>query len=124
MGSENKAMRFKAYFTADSPFEFDVYPKQGLVQEDDEQQFVISFCPSEYGAALSGKLIIETEVMEWSYRVVGTLPLYIPPNLKEFKATVDDKISAKVQNKRKNEKNRVKSRNFLKKNISATKKQT
>merc|ERR1712048_757971 len=98
---------FKAYFSADSPFEFDVNPKHGQIG-DGEQQFVVSFCPNEYGAALNGNLMIETATMEWSYRVIGTHPIYKPPNLKQFKPTVDDKISAKIKNKRQNQKKKKK----------------
>merc|ERR1712176_433499 len=112
---------FKAYFSADSPFEFDVNPKHGQIG-DGEQQFVVSFCPNEYGAALNGKLVIETATMEWSYRVIGTHPIYVPPNLKQFKPTVDDKISAKIRSSRQNQKNAVKNRNFLKQNMTISSK--
>eukprot|EP01084_Bolivina_argentea_P003760 7080_1 len=123
----DKSIQFRAYFTADSPFEFDIKPKQGnFIQNKqlDGQQFIVSFTPNEYGAALNGKLIIETSVMEWSYKVIGTHPTYIPPNLNSFKPTVDNKISKQIQIKRHKEKLIVKNRNFLRKNISATKKQT
>ena len=122
--NNNKPTTFKAYFTADSPFQFDVEPKSGVVDDDSEQQqnFIVSFTPSEYGAALNGKLIIETSIMEWSYRVIGTHPTYIPPNLNSFKPTVDDKISKHIQYKRQKEKNMIKSRNFVKRNMKATRK--
>jgi len=112
---------FHAYFTADSPFQFDVTPKTGVITGD-EQQFIVSFTPNEYGAALNGKLIIETAIMEWSYRVIGSHPTYIPPNLNTFKPTVDDKISRKVRYERQKTKNIVKNKNFLKKNMAATRK--
>ena len=120
---DNKPIIFKAYFTADSPFEFDVEPKQGIVETDDdtEQQFIVSFTPNEYGAALNGKLIIETFLMEWSYKIIGTHPTYIPPSKNQFISNIDNKISKQLQSKRKSSKNLIKNTNFLKKNMKATK---
>jgi len=116
----DKQLQFRAYFSTDSPFEFDVSPKTGAFDVSvNTATFAVSFTPTEYGAALIGTLIVETANMEWSYRVIGTHPTYIPPNAHEYKPTVDDKISKQLQHKRLKEQNAVKRTNFLKKNISA-----
>jgi len=73
--------KFEAGFTPESPFEFSVHPKEGFLAPPGEQgtQFVVSFTPKEYGKHLVGKLIVQTEEMQWSYEVRGRPPKYVPP---------------------------------------------
>jgi hypothetical protein len=48
---------FTAYFTTESAAEFLVYPKSGLLEPygKDGTNFIVSFTPTEYGKAKSGK---------------------------------------------------------------------
>jgi hypothetical protein len=132
-----EATPFDAYFTTDSPFEFSVQPSNGILpvaektanhsshgrhldNDSSDQQFVISFTPHEYGSALNGKLIIQTSIMEWSFAVIGTHPLYVPPNKKNFESTIDHRMSAKTKLYLQRERQLSKQKNFLKQNITAT----
>jgi len=83
--------KFEAGFTPESPFEFSVHPKEGILSPPGEQgtQFVISFTPKEYGKHLVGKLVVQTEEMQWSYEVRGRPPKYVPP---KARATVDNRL--------------------------------
>ena len=51
-------------------------------------QFIVSFTPVEYGKTIVGKLIIETDEMQWSYEVRGVPPSYMAP---VTQARVDDR---------------------------------
>lgn len=58
---------FDAFFTHDSATEFSVYPKKGVLEPfgKDGTNFIVSFTPTEYGKNKTGKLIIQTEEMQW-----------------------------------------------------------
>jgi len=75
---------FQAYFTADSAAEFVVYPKSGMLESYGKEgtNFIISFTPTEYGKPNIGRLIIQTEEMQWSYEVRGSHPQYKIPEVK------------------------------------------
>ncbi|CAD8092149.1 unnamed protein product [Paramecium primaurelia] len=100
---------FRAYFTPSSDQEFSVTPKYGELQPNGREgtQFIITFTPLEYGQIRSGKLIIETDDMYWSYKVRGTLPKYEPP---VAQPKVDAKLIA-------NNSSNFKPKNFLQNNI-------
>jgi len=72
---------FKAYFTPDSALEFSVEPKSGLLEPygSNGTQFVVSYTSTAYGRVDTGRLVILTEEMQWTYEVRGTLPQYRPP---------------------------------------------
>jgi len=72
---------FKAYFTPDSALEFSVEPKSGLLEPYGSAgtQFVVSYTSTAYGRMDTGRLVILTEEMQWTYEVRGTLPQYRPP---------------------------------------------
>ena len=59
-------------------------------------QFVVSFTPHEYGKTLIGKLIIQTEDMQWTYEVRGTHPHFVAP---QAVSTVDDRLPKEVEAK-------------------------
>ncbi|CAE7919874.1 CFAP47 [Symbiodinium sp. KB8] len=86
---------FKAYFTLESAPEFQVHPSEGTLPPygSPGAEFTVSFTPREYGKLLSGKLIIETADMQWSYVIKGTHPEYRAP-LGQSK--VDNKIDVRV----------------------------
>jgi len=72
---------YTAYFTPDSALEFSVDPKSGLLEPYGSAgtQFIISYTSTAYGRADTGRLVILTEEMQWTYEVRGTLPQYRPP---------------------------------------------
>ena len=62
---------FQAFFTHDSATEFSVYPKSGVLDPfgKDGTNFIVSFTPTEYGKNKTGKLVIQTEEMQWYPRM-------------------------------------------------------
>jgi len=88
---------FNAYFTADSSAEFSVVPAMGLLEPYSSTtgtNFVISFNPQSYGKFYKGKLVVETDEMQWTYEVHGEHPKYQVP--KNSKAKVDTHIFAEL----------------------------
>ena len=75
------AERFRAYFSADSPSEFSVSPASGILQPygSEGTNFIVTFLPRMYGKIYVGKLVIETEEMQWAYEVRGENPKYEQP---------------------------------------------
>ena len=74
---------FNSFFTPDSAAEFVVYPKTGLLEPYGKEgtNFVVSFTPTEYGKAKVGKLVIQTEEMQWTYEIRGSHPQYKIPEV-------------------------------------------
>lgn len=72
---------FRAFFTSQSAPQFEVYPKNGVLEPPggDSTKFVVSFSPKEYGKVLIGKLVIQTKEMQWSYEIRGRPPRYRKP---------------------------------------------
>jgi hypothetical protein len=89
---------YKAYFSRDSPFEFAVAPPMGVLPPYGHEgtQFVVSFTPHEYGKILVGRLIIQTEDMQWTYEVRGTHPHFVAP---QAISTVDDRLPKELEAK-------------------------
>ena len=67
---------FTAHFTSDSAHEFAVHPKQGQLEPygKDGTNFIVSFTPTEYGKQKLGRLVIQTEEMQWTYEIRGSHP--------------------------------------------------
>jgi len=88
---EPVASTFSAYFTPDSPSEFSVSPANGVMPPgpsspqspgettEDGVEFVIAYAPREYGKDMVGRLVIQTEEMQWVFEVLGTRPEYKVP---------------------------------------------
>lgn len=74
---------FTAFFTADSAAEFVVYPKNGLLEPYGKEgtNFIVSFTPTEYGKAKIGRMVIQTEEMQWTYEIRGSHPQYRIPEV-------------------------------------------
>ncbi|XP_053397416.1 cilia- and flagella-associated protein 47-like isoform X4 [Mercenaria mercenaria] len=74
-------LQYNAYFSAGSDPEFTISPATGeLLPLGSNGTLVrVGFCPSVYGKIYTGKLIIQTPDMQWSYNVRGVLPDYAPP---------------------------------------------
>ena len=79
-----KDAKFIAYFSHDSSSEFSVSPREGTLDQSgrDGTQFVICYLPIEYGKIKIGKLIIETDEVEWIFEVRGSHLDYKPPEIK------------------------------------------
>ena len=71
-----------AYFTSDSASEFTISPSTGVLKPygSEGTNFIVSFLPRMYGKIYVGKLIIETEDMQWTYEVRGDNPKYEQPS--------------------------------------------
>ena len=92
----NTTAAFNAYFAPESSAEFSVYPEVGLLEPHGTEgtNFVISFNPASYGKLYKGKLVVETDEMQWTYQVHGDHPKYqVPRNLK---AKVDTQIQPEL----------------------------
>jgi hypothetical protein len=76
-----QAVPFDAFFTSDSPPQLAIHPAHGWLEPagGDGTVFVITFTPQEYGKVVTGKLVIQTASMQWTYIVKGTHPKYEPP---------------------------------------------
>ena len=100
-----KDAKFIAYFSHDSTSEFSVTPREGTLDQSgrDGSQFVICYLPVEYGKIKIGKLIIETDEVQWIFEVRGTHLDYKPP---EVKKTNILKMTKASENRLINEKNK------------------
>lgn len=74
---------YHAFFTQDSAPEFLVMPKQGMLEPYGKEgtNFIISFTPTEYGKAKVGRLVIQTDEMQWTYEIKGSHPQYKIPEV-------------------------------------------
>jgi hypothetical protein len=80
-----KDAKFSAYFTHESSNEFSVTPKEGILDQSGREgtQFVVCYLPVEYGKMKMGKLIIETDEVQWVFEVRGSHLDYRPPEIKK-----------------------------------------
>jgi hypothetical protein len=76
--------QFQAFFTVDSAKTLTVEPSVGLLQgagsSDGGSEFFISYAPEEYGKAEKGRLIIQTDEVQWIYDVHTRQPGFIAPD--------------------------------------------
>ena len=72
---------FRCEFTTGSSSVFTVFPTVGAFEPygGEPTSFVVSFTPTEYGKTLSGRLLICTDEMQWTFDVRGTHPEYVAP---------------------------------------------
>jgi len=77
-----QAAPFTAHITQDSAVDFTVEPTTGTLEPYGKQgtAFYVFFQPTLYQSRFDGCLVIETKDMYWSFRLVGRLPKYRPPN--------------------------------------------
>jgi hypothetical protein len=110
---------FTAFFTADSAAEFIVYPKTGLLEPYGKEgtNFIVSFTPTEYGKAKIGRLIIQTEEMQWTYEIRGSHPHYKIPEVGGGR--IQNKLSKEVADVLKQKHGEKK--NFLRENLKTSK---
>ena len=90
-----KDAKFVAYFSHDSSSEFSVTPREGTLDQSgrDGTQFVVCYLPVEYGKIKIGKLIIETDEVQWIFEVRGTHLDYKPPEIKKTNLLKQTKAS-------------------------------
>ena len=90
-----KDAKFVAYFSHDSSSEFSVSPREGILDQSgrDGTQFVVCYLPVEYGKIKIGKLIIETEEVQWVFEVRGSHLDYKPPEIKKTSVFKETKAS-------------------------------
>lgn len=60
-----------------------VYPKNGMLEPYGKEgtNFIVSFTPTEYGKAKIGRMVIQTEEMQWTYEIRGSHPQYKIPEV-------------------------------------------
>ena len=90
-----KDAKFVAYFSHDSSSEFSVTPREGTLDQSgrDGTQFVVCYLPVEYGKIKIGKLIIETDEVQWIFEVRGSHLDYKPPEVKRTNLFKETKAS-------------------------------
>ena len=95
---------FDAKFTPDSDATFSVSPSHGILEPYGREgtTIIVSFTPTEYGAPKTGKLLIQTDEMLWSYKLIGRHPSYKVPEPEGGR--LDNKLvrDPLIQNQRKN----------------------
>lgn len=93
---------FEAFFTPESNSCFTVSPTQGVLEPFGREgtTFIVTFSPSEYGAAKIGRLIIQTDDMRWIYTIKGVHPHYQKPEVQGGR--LDNKISKHPASSKKN----------------------
>ena len=108
---------FTAHFTYDSATEFNVHPKQGVLEPygKDGTNFIVSFTPLEYGKQKIGRLVIQTEEMQWTYEIRGSHPQYKIPQVEGGRLNNKLSKAQSIAIKQKEQKN------FMRANLQATK---
>jgi len=109
---------FTAFCTSDSATEFVVQPKSGLLEPYGKEgtNFIVSFTPTEYGKAKIGRMVIQTEEMQWTYEIRGSHPQYKIPEVGGGR--IANKLSKAVVREMKAKQSTKK--NFLKENLRTT----
>jgi len=108
---------FEAYFAADSAYEFAVSPTSGVLEPAGKQgtPFVITYRPTEYGKPVTGRLIIQTEDVFWSYAVKGSIPKYSAPTVDVPR--VSTRLSRDMQHQLANANQAGQKKNFIRSNL-------
>lgn len=60
-----------------------MHPRKGQLEPYGKEgtNFIVSFTPTEYGKQKIGKLVIQTEEMQWTYEIRGSHPQYKIPTV-------------------------------------------
>lgn len=90
-------------------------PKSGMLEPygKDGTNFIISFTPTEYGKAKVGRLVIQTDEMQWTYEIRGSHPQYKIPEVGGGR--IDRRLSKEVAQQIKAKHSAKK--NFVKENL-------
>ena len=94
-------------------------PKQGMLEPYGKEgtNFIISFTPTEYGKAKVGRLVIQTEDMQWTYEIKGSHPQYKIPEVGGGR--ISNRLDKSILYRMKAEKNTKK--NFVRDNLRTSK---
>lgn len=73
---------FEAHITEESDACFDVESRKGMLDGFgcNGTVFYVTFRPTENRVKYNGLVVVETGEMVWTFRVVGRLTKYYPPN--------------------------------------------
>jgi len=114
---------FDAFFDAESAYEFSVTPTNGVLEPQGSAgtTFLVTYTPVEYGKTVTGKLIIQTEEVYWSYAVRGVHPKYTAPVI--TKSRLQTHLSREVQSQMASAQAQRQKKNFLKQNIAQARQQ-
>lgn len=93
---------FEAFFTPESNSCFSVMPTKGVLEPFGREgtTFVVTFLPTEYGAAKIGRMIIQTDDMRWIYTIKGVHPHYQKPEVQGGR--LDNKLYRQPAGSKKN----------------------
>lgn len=66
----------------------------------DGSKFVVSFTPREYGGKpLVGRLVVQTDEMQWTYEVRGSHPKWVPPQTSNMPVSIDNRLPNVAQDR-------------------------
>lgn len=91
---------FEAFFAKGSPRDFFVTPARGILRDETQPptKIIVSFSPREYGKSKTGKLIIQTNMLRWTYLIRGDFPKYTSPKVEsKLKRTLGVEWGTKVR---------------------------
>ena len=94
-----ESARFHSELTAGSSSAFTAFPSDGILEPygGEPTNFVVSFSPTEYGKPLTGRLIITTDEMQWTFDLKGTHPEYQRPVVRaRVDSVLDPRIASKL----------------------------
>ena len=94
-----------------------LFPNEGVLEppgRGDGTVFIVSFTPTEYGKTQIGKLVIQTEEMQWTYEIRGIPPEYkAPDGIAVVSSRMDRSLTKNL--------GKAKRRNYMKSNMAVTK---
>ena len=94
-----------------------MFPANGNLEPPGHEgsTIIVSFTPNEYGKMLVGKLVVQTDEMQWTYEIRGVHPEYHAP---EATAKVSSRPNAQVLGALNRAlEGKVKGRNILRENM-------
>lgn len=107
---------FEAFMSLCTGPEFTVRPSRGII-EGEETVVQVVYAPTDYGNLKSvGKLMVQSDDMEWAFDLQGKVPKYVPP-AGTAKVTPDTELRADTTRKWAEEKARVRP-NFVRGNLN------
>jgi len=92
----SSSAQFSAYFTVDSAKTLRVEPSSGVLSGfgTEGSEFYLSYAPEEYGKAEKGRLIIQTDEVQWIYDVSTRQPGFKVP---EAESKVDNRLDPHLE---------------------------
>jgi len=75
----SKSVPFSVALTPESAMEFTFTPMKGYLDGGNPTPVSVMFTPKEYGKMVVGRLVVQTDDMQWMYDLKGTRPKYDPP---------------------------------------------